>query len=125
MLFASETESVSPDFSPIAHWLGASDPENFIFVFWSLYIIINVLSIIVFNLGFARKLSLLKNIVVYSVMLFGNMFITFLALTLPVIESLFLAALVLGVYKIQLKRHKQAEAEAEDNGDSDETESYR
>lgn len=103
----------SPDFTPIAHWLGASDPANFEFVFWSMFIIITILSIIVFNLGFARKLPLFKNIIVYAVMLFGNMFITFFALTLPIIESLGIAALILGIYKLQLNRHKRETEDSE------------
>lgn len=109
MLLAANNGTASPNMTPLAELLGASDPENFLTVFWILYIIINVLSIIVFNLGFARKLPLLKNIVIYAVMLFGNMFITFFAFTLPIIESLFLAGLVLGIYKFQLKRHKRNE----------------
>ncbi|MDG5789468.1 YlaH-like family protein [Evansella sp. AB-P1] len=113
MFLATVNESVSPNMTPIATWLGATDPENFLFAFAILYLIVNVLTIVVFNLGFARKLPLLKLIVVYSVMLFGNILITFLAFTLPIIESLFVATLVLGVYKLQLKRHKQEIAKSE------------
>jgi hypothetical protein len=115
MIIAANTETPSPNFSPIAEWLGAADPSNFVMVFWIMYIIINALSILVFNLGFARKLPLLKNVVIYAVMFFGNMFITLFALTLPVIESLGIAALVLGMYKFQLRRHKQEEASEEGN----------
>ncbi|PRO64853.1 hypothetical protein C6I21_12685 [Alkalicoccus urumqiensis] len=97
--------------TPIAEFLGANDPENFLIAFWILYAIINILSIVVFNLGFARKLPLLKNVIVYGAMFFGNMFITFLAYTLPIIESLFIAAVILAVYKLQLRRHKQHEPE--------------
>ena len=113
MILLSNGAEASPDFTPIAYWLGASDPENFVFVFWSMFIIINLLSILVFNLGFARKLPLIKNIVIYAVMLFGNMFITFFALTLPIIESLGVAALILGIYKLQLNRHKENESETD------------
>lgn len=113
MKLLSNGAEASPDFTPIAYWLGASDPENFVFVFWSMFIIINVLSVLVFNLGFARKLPIIKNIVIYSVMLFGNMFITFFALTLPIIESLGVAALILGIYKLQLNRHQDSETETE------------
>lgn len=111
MLLASDNEVVAPDMTPLAEFLGAGNPENFLTAFWILYILINVLSIVVFNLGFARKLPLLKNVVIYAVMLFINMFITFLAFTLPIIESLFLAAVVLGIYKLQLKRHKREKEE--------------
>ncbi|SES39555.1 YlaH-like family protein [Salipaludibacillus aurantiacus] len=110
----NNTEPVAPDMTPIAQWLGATDPENFLFAFVIMYIIINALSILVFNLGFARKLPVLKNVVIYAVMFFGNIFITFLALSLPIIESLFIAALVLGIYKFQLKRHKNDEQKSEE-----------
>lgn len=101
----------TPDFTPIAEWLGAANPEeNFVMAFWVMYIIINLLSILVFNLGFARKLPILKNVVVYAVMFFGNMFITFFAFTMPIIESLMIAAVVLGIYKLRFRRHQQAEA---------------
>ncbi|WP_280769126.1 YlaH-like family protein [Salipaludibacillus daqingensis] len=110
MILSATTGTPSPNMAPIAQWLGAQDPSNFVVAFWIMYIIINALSILVFNLGFARKLPILKNVVIYGVMFFGNMFITLLALTLPIIESLFIAALVLGVYKLQLRRHKQEQA---------------
>jgi heme/copper-type cytochrome/quinol oxidase subunit 2 len=115
MFFAANTGTPSLDVSPIASWLGASDPNNFVMAFWVMYIIVNALSILVFNLGFARKLPLLKNVVIYAVMFIGNMFMTLLALTLPIIESLFIATLVLGVYKLQLKRHKQDQTDEEDS----------
>jgi hypothetical protein len=109
MLYASNNEVTAPNMTPLAEFLGAGNPENFLTAFIVLYILINLLSVLVFNLGFARKLPLLKNVVIYGMMLFGNIFITFLAFTLPIIESLFIAAIVLGVYKLQLKRHKQNE----------------
>ncbi|SDY77859.1 YlaH-like protein [Evansella caseinilytica] len=104
--------NVEPRMTPIAQWLGATDPENFVFAYTMLYIILNILTVIVFNLGFARKLVFLKTVMVYILMLIGNVAITFLAFSLPIIESLFVAAVVLGIYKIQLRRHKQEEGAA-------------
>lgn len=115
MFFAANTGKPSVDVSPIAQLLGAGDPNNFVMAFWVMYIIVNALSILVFNLGFARKLPLLKNVVIYVLMFIGNMFMTLLALTLPIIESLFIATLVLGIYKLQLKRHKQEQENDEKN----------
>ncbi|MBB5172224.1 YlaH-like family protein [Texcoconibacillus texcoconensis] len=99
-------EIPEPDFTYFAELFGAQDPEQFVFAFAMLYLIVNFLTIVVYNLGFARKLPILKNVIIYVVLLFGNIFITFLALTLPVIESLFIAAVVLVVYRLQLRRHK-------------------
>ncbi|CAM3961636.1 YlaH-like family protein [Alkalicoccus chagannorensis] len=111
------TVQPSPDtefnVSPMAEFLGGADAENFLFVFFALFIIINLLSVIVFNLGFARKLPPLKNAIVYSVMFFGNFFLTFLALFMPIAESLVIAAVVLGVYKLQLRRHQAEEGQSD------------
>jgi len=52
-----------------------------------------ILSAIVYQLGFARKLNLKQNI-----------FLTFFALSLPMMEGLIVAALFLGIYKIRLSR---------------------
>ncbi|UTR15229.1 YlaH-like family protein [Salipaludibacillus sp. LMS25] len=109
MLTVLVANTVSPKLTPIAEWLGAQDTDNAVFAFWIMYIIVNVLSVIVFNLGFARKLPLLKNVIIYGLMFFGNMFMTFLAFALPIIESLFIAALVLGIYKLQLRRHQRTD----------------
>ncbi|WP_078595433.1 YlaH-like family protein [Evansella clarkii] len=109
MILGTVNSGSAPNMSPMAELVGATDPENFLFAYVVLYIILNVITIVVFNLGFARKLPVLKLAVVYILMLFGNIFMTFLALSLPIIESLFVAALILGVYKIQLKRYKKEE----------------
>ncbi|QKS71563.1 YlaH-like family protein [Paenalkalicoccus suaedae] len=114
MLFATATQPApAPEMTPIATFLGAEDPSNFLFAYIILYLIINALSILVFNLGFARRLPILQTVIVYVLMFFGNIFITLFALTLPIIESLFIAALILGIYKFQLRRHKKELAEEE------------
>lgn len=100
----------TPNFSTLAEALGAGNPEQFFFSFSILYLIVVVLTVIVYNLGFARKLPILKTVVVYFVLLFGSIFITFLALTLPVVESLLIAIFVLGVYKYRFHKEKKAQA---------------
>ncbi|WNF35600.1 YlaH-like family protein [Bacillaceae bacterium IKA-2] len=99
----------TPNFSTIAEALGAENPEQFFFAFSILYLIVVVLTVVVYNLGFARKLPILKSVVLYFVLLFGSIFITFLALTLPVVESLLIAILVLGIYKYRLNKEKKAQ----------------
>ncbi|WP_240375054.1 YlaH-like family protein [Bacillus piscicola] len=81
--------------------------ENPITGFWLLYVAIVIMSIIVFNLGFARKLPILKNVIVYSGLLIGALILTIFAIGMPVVESLIAAALVLGIYRIRLHRHKK------------------
>lgn len=79
---------------------------------WLLYLTIVGLSILVYKLGFAQKLPLLKNIIIYAFLLLGSTVLTFLAIFLPVAEGLVVAALILIIYKLRLRQHKKAEANA-------------
>ncbi|AKS37901.1 membrane protein [Anoxybacillus gonensis] len=71
---------------------------------WLLYATIVVLSIIVYRLGFARKLPMLKNVIIYSLLVLGCTILTFFAVFLPVAEGLLVAAVVLIIYKWRLRR---------------------
>lgn len=73
---------------------------------WLLYGTIILLSALVYNLGFARKLSVLKNIVIYISLAIGCTVLTFLQF-LPVGEGLVVAAIVLGIYRLRLRQAKQ------------------
>ena len=77
---------------------------------YATFIIVFLLSALVYKLGFAKKLSLGKNIVIYAFLLIGCLVLTFLALFLPMIEGLIVAALILIVYKTRLWREKREEA---------------
>ncbi|MGR5919723.1 YlaH-like family protein [Bacillus paranthracis] len=46
---------------------------------WLLYGVIIILSALVYNLGFARKLSIIKNIVIYISLAIGCTVLTFFA----------------------------------------------
>ncbi|WP_018921410.1 YlaH-like family protein [Salsuginibacillus kocurii] len=72
-----------------------------------LYAAVIIMSIVVFNLGFARKLPLLKNVIVYAALIIGAFPITIFAVGMPIVESLIISALVLGIYKIRLRSHKK------------------
>jgi len=76
---------------------------------WYLYATVFILCIIVYKLGFAKKLPVLKNVIIYAVMAIGCSILTFLAVFLPVGEGLVIAALVLGIYKFRLHNHKKEE----------------
>jgi predicted neutral ceramidase superfamily lipid hydrolase len=76
---------------------------------WLLYLTILILSIIVYKLGFAQKLPLLKSVIIYAFLIFGCTFLTFLGIFLPIAEGLVVAALILVVYKIRLYRHKKVQ----------------
>jgi hypothetical protein len=74
---------------------------------WLLYITIVMLSIIVYKLGFARKLPLGKSIIVYILLIFGCSIMTFFGAFLPVAEALLIAALILVIYKIRIRQSKK------------------
>ncbi|MYL48846.1 hypothetical protein GLV98_05090 [Halobacillus litoralis] len=82
--------------------------------FMLLYLTTVILAIITFKLGFARKLPLMKTIVVYSVLIIGTFILTLiLGLNLPLPESLVVAALILGIYRIRLHRERGARQQNE------------
>lgn len=75
---------------------------------WLLFITIFALCVVVYVLGFARKIKFWQNVVVYVVMFIGALMLTFFGAFLPVAESLIVAAIVLGLYRFRLHRERQA-----------------
>ena len=86
--------------------------ENSVLGMWLLYLTILFLSILVFKLGFAQKLPLLKSDIIYLILVFGCSFLTFLGIFLPITEGLVVASLILIIYKIRLYRYKKYENHA-------------
>ncbi len=74
---------------------------------WLLYLTIVGLSILVYKLGFAKKLPLGKSIVIYLFLIVGCTVLTFLGIFLPVAEGLVVAALILIIYKVRLNNEKK------------------
>jgi hypothetical protein len=77
---------------------------------WLLYITIFLLSVLVYKLGFAKKLPILKSVVIYFFLALGCTLLTFLGVFLPVAEGLLVASLVLIIYKIRLYQSKRENA---------------
>ncbi|WP_440620220.1 YlaH-like family protein [Bacillus subtilis] len=77
---------------------------------WLLYGTIFVLAVIVFKLGFAKRLPVLKSAVVYVFLALGCTVLTFLGVFLPVAEGLVVAALILIIYKIRLYQSKKGQS---------------
>ena len=70
-----------------------------------------ILCAIVYKLGFARShIKLWQNAIIYGCLFIGCIVLTFFALSLPMIEGLFVAALFLGIYKMRLSREKGEQA---------------
>lgn len=78
-----------------------------------LYLTIVILAIIVYKLGFAKKLPILKSAVIYVFLLIGCFILYFLSWTLPIVGALFFAALVLVIYKSRLKMSQKNNEEKE------------
>lgn len=76
------------------------------------FFLVFILSAIVFKLGFARELPLLKNIIIYTFLFLGCILLTFFAFFLPMVEGLMVAALILIVYKSRMWRDKRDERRA-------------
>ena len=107
-----ETESfVYERMSGITRYIYENMP-SFEVAGYVVFILVFILSAIVFKLGFARELPLLKNIVIYTFLFLGCIMLTFFAFFLPMIEGLMVAALILIVYKSRMWREKREEKKA-------------
>lgn len=78
-------------------------------IFWKMYIINLVLSAIAYKLGFARKLSLWKNVFVYFMLFLGNYLTTiFSIMKTPMTESLVIIVIVLTIYRTRMYMQRKA-----------------
>lgn len=78
-------------------------------LFWALYILNIIFSIIAFKLGFARELPLLKSIIVYIMLAIGTFILTIFSIVkFPITETLIIISIVLGIYRFRLHRERKA-----------------
>lgn len=75
--------------------------------FMILYFIVTILLAIVYKLGFARKLPILKSALVYFVLALGAWPLAFLGIALPLVEALIIAVILLVIVKIRTRRPDQ------------------
>lgn len=75
---------------------------------WYLIITLYILLIIVYNLGFARKIKLWQSVVIYIVMFIGTLVLAFMGVFYPVGESLIIAAIILAIYRFRLHKERGA-----------------
>lgn len=92
--------------SPVAAFIyrAVRNPEM---TFWFLYAVVVLFSATTYRLGFAKKLPLLKNVVIYILLFVGCFPLAVFAIRFPVAESLMVMTLVLAIYKIRLQRSKK------------------
>jgi len=78
-------------------------------LFTSFYILNIFFGIISYKLGFARKLPVLKSIIVYVMLIVGMFVITiFSMLGLPITESFIIISIVLAIYRLRLHFERKA-----------------
>lgn len=98
-------EDLPQGFSPsLRFFIEISDVQT---ATWLQFFTIIILTAIVYQLGFAKKLSLLKNIIVYTCLVCGCLILLVLSYLLPMVEGLAVAALLLIVYKVRLRQEKK------------------
>ena len=108
---ADETTIVYDRMSGITRYIYENMP-SYDAAGYVVFILVFILSAIVFKLGFARELPLLKNIIIYTFLFLGCIMLTFFAFFLPMIEGLIVAALILIVYKSRMWREKREQKKA-------------
>lgn len=108
---AGETAKVYEKMAGITRFLYENLP-NYDIAGYVVFLLVFLLSALVYKLGFAKKLKLSQNIVIYVFLFLGCIMLTFFALFLPMIEGLIVAALILIVYKTRLWREKSEEQRA-------------
>ncbi|RSK53524.1 YlaH-like family protein [Bacillus canaveralius] len=74
------------------------------------YLTVVTLSILVYKLGFAKKLPLLKSFIIYVCLIMGCYILFLFSYKLPVVEGLVVAAIILIIYKIRLHQQKKQDA---------------
>lgn len=107
----AEQQSVYEKMYPFARLLYEVLP-SYSMAGYILYLAIFLLSVLVYKLGFAKKLKWSQNAVIYLFLLIGCLMLTFLAFFLPVVEGLIIAAMILILYKIRLRNEKKRSASA-------------
>ncbi|MEN0643979.1 YlaH-like family protein [Alkalicoccobacillus gibsonii] len=89
-------------------WLMQQTADNPWLGFWTCIITV-ILGVIVFKLGFAQKLPLLKSIIIYTMLVIGCFFLWTMefAFGAPIMAVLAISALFLGGYRFRLHLHRK------------------
>lgn len=77
-------------------------------MFWIFYVLNLIFGIMAYKLGFARKLPLLKSLVIYILLAAGTFILTvFSVFKMPMTESLIVVSIVMGIYRFRLHRERK------------------
>lgn len=78
-------------------------------IFWTFYVLNLILASVAYKLGFARKLPLLKSVLVYVMLAIGNFILTIASIVkYPITEILLIMVVILGIYRFRLHREREA-----------------
>lgn len=78
-----------------------TDPPLALFL---LYIVITVLAMASYKLGFARKLPILKSLLVYVMLAIGCVILTLFGVVMPIAEILLISVFVMGIAYYRRKK---------------------
>lgn len=83
---------------------------NLVLGFFLFYLTIAILLAISYKLGFARKLPLLKSLMVYIILFIGAFIIAFMGMGMPMAESLLIIVAILAMYRFRLHKERKRNA---------------
>ncbi|GAA0350587.1 YlaH-like family protein [Bacillus horti] len=72
--------------------------------FLVLYGMTTILLAIVYKLGFAKRLPLLKSVIVYIMLAIGALPLAFLGIALPLVEALLIATAILIIVRFRMRK---------------------
>ncbi|EGL82470.1 hypothetical protein CathTA2_2009 [Caldalkalibacillus thermarum TA2.A1] len=73
--------------------------------FFLLYLVIVILMAIAYKLGFARKLPVLKQAIVYLVLAVGCLILAFMGYVIPIADILVITVIVLAIVRYRMTRY--------------------
>lgn len=77
-------------------------------LFWVFYVLNFIFGVIAYKLGFAKKLPLMKSVVIYILFAVGVYIITIFSIfQMPITESLIIISAVLAIYRIRLHNQRK------------------
>ncbi|MGP4106848.1 YlaH-like family protein [Virgibacillus sp. L01] len=77
------------------------------------YVLNFIFASITYKLGFARKLPILKSFLIYLMLAFGSIIITFFSIVgYPITESLLIMSLILGIYRFRLYQERKTKSKS-------------
>ncbi|HLQ71319.1 MAG TPA: YlaH-like family protein [Bacillota bacterium] len=82
-------------------------------VFWIFYVLNLIFGIIAYKFGFAKKLPLLKSLIIYILLALGTFILTiFSIMQFPMTESLIIISIVMGLYRYRLYLERKNKKES-------------